>query len=297
MAVPLRAVDIGRVNSFPAADVRACAPRRVSQRGQSITEFLVLLVMLLLPLLLLLRLQGGILFQQQEMEVAARYAAWERTVWNAAAPPGPGGGDTVKADEDIALEIDRRVLAEDGRQVVSGDLLDYELDPFLRQVSAGRSDILKLREDSPATPRHARTTTASFEPGGMVGVMDNALGHLGAVTRFDLPRGGLYETTVATDLIDLRAPVGLPLEILRALSIRRSNTIFGEAWTAGGTRQAQHLVSGLLPQQFLDNGVVRNFQSFASVAPVSRELGWLDLGHVDIDALPPYRLGPEAPRP
>lgn len=267
------------------------------QRGQAMTEFIVVALLLLIPLLIALRVIGGMLAQQQKMEVAARYAAWERTVWHAAAPPGPGGAATIKSDEHIGREIDRRLFASDERALYSDDDDAYQLDPFLSQLAGGRDALLLPDEVDQELPRYARHSSAESRPDGMVGAIDSLVGALGSVSRFDLNLDGLYRAEVSVALVDLVGAFDLDLEFLRELRIARSNTIFGEAWTAGGPAQAEYLISGLLPQQFMDNTVVSNVQGLIAYAPISRELDddWLRFGHVTIDPLPPHRLGPTPP--
>lgn len=265
------------------------------QRGQAMTEFIVVALLLLIPLFIVLRIIGGMLAQQQNMDIAARYAAWERTVWHLSTPPGPGGAETVKSDDRVAREIDRRIFASDDRALYSADDDSYALDPFLSQVADGRRTLLREESSDAGIARYAQQASSESQPDGLVGALDEVFEILGGITRFDLNLNGLYRAEVSVALVDLMDAFRLDLPFLNEMRISRSNTIFGEAWTAGGPAQAQFLVSGLLPQQFLDSGLVDDMQQFVSYSPVSRELDWLSFGHVTIDPLPAHRLGPTPP--
>lgn len=272
--------------------------RRVStQQGQAMTEFFVVVVMLVIPLFIVLRIVAGMLSQQQKMDVAARYAAWERTVWYQSAPEGPGGSETIKTDDQIALDIDRRIFAVDRRDFYSNDSGSFDLDPFLKQVAGGNEALLEERESQDGSLRYAQQASSESEPEGLVGAANKMFEAWGRFTRFDLNTNGVYLAEVSVALVDLQRHFGMPLEFLDALTIRRSSTIFGEAWTAGDKAQAAYVISGLVPQQFADSSAMDGAQRTTAGMPISRELDedWLKFGYVTIEPLPEHRLGPKPP--
>lgn len=266
--------------------------------GQALAEMLVVLASLILPLLLLIRLIGGLLYQQQGLELAARYATWERTVWNAAAPSGPGAADTVKADGTLAREVDARILAAP-RQAWSADDGTPRLDPFLRVLPGREDSALLLQQDEADDSPFSRIESHRAAPAGTVGAVDAALDVIGSLTRFDLPADGIAEVQVAVRLASLRQALNLDLAWLDALQLRRRSALFAEHWTAGGTAQTAYRISGLLPQQFLDHDIVGNVQQLVAYAPIAEELddSRLRFGHVTLEPLPSHRLGPMASAP
>lgn len=271
----------------------------VRHHGQALTEFLVVSVFLLIPLLLLIPVIAGLISQKQDVEIAARYAAWERTVWNRGPRSGSGGSDTVKTDEQIAREIDARIFAPDIEPVTSAVTAPTQLDALSYRPHDGQS-MLSGRETADGTlARYADQRSSESDPGGLAGLSSETTSALGSFTRFDLNDGGQIEATVSIDIVDLRPWFGLADVDLDQLRLTRSNRLFVEGWTGGAKRDVERTISGLLPQQFIDSSAARNIQEFAAFAPGAREIrsDWLQFGHVDIDPLPAYRVSSETAPP
>lgn len=248
---------------------------------------------LLIPLFLIVPVLASLLSQKQDVELAARYAAWERTVWNTSAPPGPGGSGTVKSDAQVAREIDARIFALDTRALVSADDPGAALDAFSHRATTGES----LLKDA-GGGAHAKQTSDESSPGGLVGLTDDFFGALGSLTRFKLNRRGMYEATVSVDIVDLSSLFDIAGMRVDNLSLSRTSALFAEAWTGGNKANVEYLISGLLPQQYFDNAFIRSVQTFGSNVPFGEEVGpdYLDFGHADIDPLPAYRIGSQVPR-
>ena len=274
---------------FAALDRRARGRRG---NGQALTEFLVVTTFLLIPLLLLIPVIAGLISQKQDVELAARYAVWERTVWARQRPPGSDDDRAVKSDEQIAREIDARIFSADTEPVTSEPAPSTRLDPFSSRPHDGAA-LLRERSDADVEmTAYAEQRSSESNPSGLVGVSDDAVSALGSVTRFDLNDRGQFDATVSVGIADMTGWFDLVGVDLGALRISRSSRLFTEAWTGGPKRDVERTISGLLPQQFMDGAVVRNVQDFAAFAPGAREVrsDWLRFGHVDIDPLPDYRL-------
>ncbi|ULQ47134.1 hypothetical protein JN531_002345 [Flagellatimonas centrodinii] len=274
-------------------------PLSVRLQGQALTELLVVLAALIVPLMVLIRLLGGLLYQQQGMELAARYAIWERSVWSAAKPAGPGAADVVKADAVLAAEIDLRLFSHDDDEISAETPDSFRADPFLLALPGGDNHMLLRDRDEGDSVSYTAVSTSTATPAGMVGAVDSAIETLGAVTRFDLATDGITEAAVQVRLAPMQAVFELPFDALDHLQLERRAALFTGTWSAGGTAHAQHLISGLLPQQFLDNGAVDNVQQFVAYAPIAEELDSdrLRFGHVTLEPLPPARVGPQVPQP
>ena len=268
------------------------AANRVSRRhrGQALTEFLIVTTFLLIPLMLLIPVIAGLISMKQDVELAARYAVWERTVWNRTTPAN-GRADTVKSDEQIAREIDARIFSGDGGLARAAPTDATGWDPMSVRPHDGTS--IFVERDG----RRAAVDGRESAPRGVAGLTGDAVGAFGRFTRFDLNTRGQFDATVSVDVVDLSAWFGLPTVALDSLRLRRSSRLFVDGWTGGPRADVERQVSGLLPQQFLDNAAVRNVQDFSAFAPGAREIrsDWLRFGHVDIDPLPAYRLGPREP--
>lgn len=82
------------------------AQDRRAQAGQALTEFVVVGSLVLVPLFLIVPVIAKVISQKQDVELAARYAAWERTVWysDAGSVSGQKGYEgptlTYKSDAD-----------------------------------------------------------------------------------------------------------------------------------------------------------------------------------------------------
>lgn len=268
----------------------SAAPR--TRRGQALTEFLGVTAFLLMPLFLLVPLVASLISHRQDVESAARYAAWERTAWHA---DGSGPADAYKSDARVAREIDARVLAAEDQPLTSHTSDALRSDPFLQRAQTGENWL--RTDEAVGVPGWTTQRSVDAEPEGLAGLSNDAVGAMGAVTRFDLPRGGRIDAQVSTRWIDVRGVFALPEAALERLVLTRRSRLFVEGWTGGEPERVAYQVSGLLPQQFLDNGVVRRVQDVAAFAPGARELDadWLRFGHVDLEPLPAYRLGPQAP--
>lgn len=276
-----------------SADVRVVL---VAQRGQSLSEFLIVTVLLLIPLFLMIPVLGATISQKQDVELGARYAAWEYTVWHRSAPEGPGTGGTVKGAQQIAAEVDARLLSQDDAPVVSDSDISTELDPFARLVTTGES-IIRNQSPGASNARYSRATLSAEEPAAGTRAADDALAAFGAFTRFDLERRGVTEADLSIDLIDLSSIFDVGPSALANLTLHRRNALFTEAWTGGTTERTEYLISGLTPQQYFDNPQFRAAQQGFAQQPYGQELGpeVLIPGHSDIEPLPDYRLGTTAP--
>ena len=87
------------------------------------TEFLIVAVTVLVPLFLIIPVVAKLIALKQDTELAARYAAWERTVWYQEESPGHldgfGGMVNHKTDEQVGREIDARILARAAEPLAS----------------------------------------------------------------------------------------------------------------------------------------------------------------------------------
>jgi hypothetical protein len=262
--------------------------------GQTLVEFLIVMLFVLLPLMLIVPVLAQMIALRQDTEVAARYAAWERTVWfRPGSPEAAFESEAARDDATIARFIEQHVLA-DGRRgissVVSAD--PVALDPFLL-VSHRRSldqDYLLDEVTDGSGTYVTQDSTETDPPGFATGFMDGVIGVVsGFSPRFNMNDQGYHRAEVSLALIDL-SWLGGAFASVDPLRYSRSNTLFAEPWNAGGAAHAEYAVSGLVPMTLMDNSMVRNFQNVMSFGAEEFSSSSLRFGHTDIEPVPPHRL-------
>ena len=269
--------------------------KKPSQQGQALTEFMVVSTFLLVPLFLIVPVLAKVISQKQDVELGARYAAWERTVWYEEAPgsglDGYQGAElTFKSDENVAREIDARIFAKDTQRISSsGGEEAFQLDPFAHRQNGGMAPILAQADEG--SSGYATSSSTNSEPEGIVAWVD-AFGELaGKLTRFDMPSNGVVNAEASVKLADLSGVFGSGLGV-DALSLSANNALYTESWESGGRAHAEYRIQGLMPQQYLDNSVIGTIQDIAGKIPLMEELAsdCLIFAHTTIEPLPEHRL-------
>ena len=269
------------------------------QRGQAMAELLIIGTFVLIPLFFIIPAVAQLISLKQDAEVGARYAVWERTVWFRGESRGDldgyDGPIASRSDSSIARQIDSRILSADTQAITSDPDPVYGLDAFLRlnHEVDGELEPLIAEDGSEGAVKHYTQQTASESaPDGMTGAVDDIVDTLGDISRFSLNTNGVFEATVSIPVSDLGGVFKLETVPMNDLIVTRSSVLFAEPWQAGGNDHAKWLISGLLLAQYLDNDFIETVQSIAAFGGISEELGteYLDIGHVDIDPMPAYRL-------
>jgi hypothetical protein len=262
------------------------------QRGQALTEFIVVGLTFLVPLFLLLPMLAEVISARQDVEVAARYASWERTVWNIGAPDSypdqTYAATTTKSDSQIAQEIDRRIFSPSDRQVATTQSDNATgLKPFMllsQPASPVPAAILALNTAS-GVPGYAASSSSDSEPDGVAKrIAPLSIG-------FHLNRQGLVQSQLDVNLIQF-SWLGSPFNTMAALAYHRSNTLFTDAWNPGGSDHAISLIQNVVPEHYLDTDGVHRIQNLVGASPIRKEIRYpsLDLGYVTIDPVPASRL-------
>lgn len=277
--------------------VMSTSEGRRSCGGQALTELLVVGTFVLVPLFLIIPVVAKLISQKQDVEIAARYAAWERTVWYEEKPGGldgyEGADPAVKSDAEIAAEVDARIFSEDTRRIVSTTDMAYELDPFSRRQNGGRQPLLarSTRGNNGAGAEYATISARNREPDGLAHLTSGFADIAGFLGQFDLGRRGLYDATASVELTDLSSVFGQGLGVAD-LTLESNNALFTQSWAAGGRKHAEYRIQGLLPQQYLDNDLIATIQDIVALLPISKEINsdCLIFGHTTIEPLPVHRL-------
>ena len=238
------------------------------QSGQSLTEFLVALVVLV-PLLLMVPMLGKYIDINQTTLQASRYVAWEKTV------------DTGKSDATLAAEVRRRFygnlvmpiktgdVATDG---VPGDQNAFLLDHHGNQLLASFNDV--------------SVSTSQSTPTGLA----TALQDMGNAM-FNLPTNTLYTGTVGVNIANVANLA--PLDAIN-LSMTQFNVILADAWDAGTPANEVSRVSYspiVLPPTLFGSGPIGTLLTPMKTVLSVFEPAYnnLDFGYVAPDIVPADR--------
>lgn len=336
--------------------------------GQALVEFLIIASFVLIPLFLVVPLFGKYIDMRHATIQAARYEAWEYSVWyhedcernmfasiSGADNECPMGG-FEEADQPIKP---RSVTARESRQrffsrtdatltpAAPGDALEGALPITAYDGSTGWQ--LASRNyswtDHRGTPMYAggvggatslvsSTDTPTLPVIGDVfdilidviatvfGAIGDLLGVLGSSVGFDAintdgyAKSTVHMTTqnvpVYSTLGTMRGAAGAHASLATPLSFRASAGVLTDGWNAGGVEHTYNQAGGTVPTVLLKEllnlpGLNEVWLVIGLLAPELREChpaipsflspdfpndkGSLWLGHIDIDAVHPDRLG------
>ncbi len=265
------------------------------QHGGVLAEFVVVAGFIIMPLIMLLPVLFSYIESRQYMEQAARYSVWERTAYYQVAPQKAVANAPVKTDNNIAAEIQNRVLSAKDVAVYLKQK-DAEvaepLNPNLRLTDRATGERVSLYESTAEGSKYVVTSvTSQHGLSGFADVQDKLVSVMNLAPGFSLNTKGLYQAEVGMKLKPLSWFSELGTE---ALNPTRQNALLAEGWTIGGPALAQSNIRGLVPvTSFFDNIGIDKVLDLVSYLPMANELGsnYLQLGKVEIDAMPCSRLG------
>lgn len=295
-----------------------CAPPRPSrpQRGQALIEFTIAAAALLVPLFFLIAYVAKYHDMQSATIQAARYSAWERTVYfggeawdcdydatthRSKGQPGNAKwacGTAWKSDADIKNEVGRRFFAGSGADLDDGQ---YDEKPFWSDL-AGAS-LLRSYDQVSST----RQT-----PGGANKVLDflfnDILGEVQkiftAAPAVALDMKSLYSSTVTFNPENTWA-VSRVFGTNSALgALTEKNVLVANGWSANGSAFVAAQIQPYTPVNFVNNDTFKEgWDLFKDLAGrLFPEIKTLDftavLDPANMDKVPPDRLrGPAAVKP
>ncbi len=245
--------------------------RRSSAGGQALTEFVIGAVLFLIPLFMIIPLLGKYTDIKASTIQAARYNAWERTVWygQSASSSGDWEGND-KSESTIKSEMASKFLTSQ---------LWYDRNGV---AMLGGSNAALANDDAPGT---ANT------------ILGFAVSVANAIGPFNLEFKGLYSGTATVNIANTTSVIS---EVLGSgagadparlnLSITDKNVILANGWGANGAAHVKKQVQGLTPTSVLSNPVLDAVRWI--LVPFTPELvpTVLELGKIEVDQLPPDRL-------
>jgi len=271
-----------------------------AQRGQAMTEFTIAAACVLVPLFLMLPFLGKFMDMKATSIQAARYAAWERTVWYGSNQWESG----QKSDQQIKNEVVQRFF---------NDTADKALKSADLNAPAGSPKALWTDHAGTTILGNTNSTSAvSSTPGTIntyLAIFRNGVNLVGAVldTKFKLDTSSLYTSTVTltaakTDAMALAwngdvlkgGNVGLT-----APTFTEKNVLVANGWSANGPAFVKKQTEGLAVFNVFNRSPVSDV-----MGPIQKVVGTfveelkpssLQLGvEIKPDLVPPDRLSAAA---
>lgn len=275
------------------------------QTGTAWVEFIIVGSFVLVPLFTMVPMLGKYVDTQHKVEQAARYAAWERTVWFEPGSKVPNSSaasgihKAIKSEREIQREVQARVLAQAGLPVHSEQKSGKSKPPIsYMQHSANNGNYMPIyKEQNPSGsggvnlyPEYVNNQDVEKKLPGAAGNILNGILRIAGLGNFEPNNKGLYTSTVTLQTQPLAASSRHAELSGLSLKFERSHTVLADGWSAGGRKYNKTMVGGLMPTKVLDNKVVDTALKWFSAVPIVKELDDLDFGYVDVDAVPAQRL-------
>jgi hypothetical protein len=221
--------------------------------GQALVEFLITATLVLIPMFLVIPLLGKYMDMKATAIQAARYAAWERTVWFGHADWAAG----QKTDLQIQHEVQWRFFSNNATaklQASDGGATGWAGGPkALWRDRAGYPMLVNY--DSDVTQSRVRGET----PGLINDILDpvvSAISTVGSIlgAAFVLDMDSLYTATVNVQTVQT-VPIKQVLNAGAATGavapmFSERNVLIANGWSANGAAQVKAQTEGLTPTSF-----------------------------------------------
>lgn len=258
---------------------------KFKQRGQGMTEFAVAASFFLVPLFMGIAWLARVESSQQHMHQAARYAAWERTVWYQSS-----NTYITKSDTDVAREVTKRVFAPANnvidtnrdRQAINAN--SDKLAPFLYTPDYSTGNSLPMFKSTGGQNARDHVAYAKGSENNLIA------GVLNSLTSFTL---GLQSEGIATSTVSTQLEVipslantgGMP----NTFTSSAHNALLGGAWnTSGPSGEKQTVQKTVITDYF--NKIPMLDTLLSVVGLVFKEFSSFDLGHVDTEKMACQRV-------
>ncbi|HUO45192.1 MAG TPA: TadE family protein [Burkholderiales bacterium] len=231
-------------------------------RGQALAEFVIAATLVLVPVFLIIPMLGKYIDIKSSTVQAARYAAWERTVWYGKSASSDDWDANEKDDTSIGHEIAQRIYAnatttkfqdsDKGAGAFGGGSAKS-----LWKDRAGNSLVdYNNVSDSQSNDSSPGTLNEIMKP--LTDAIDTVSSLLGA--DFKVETDGLYTATVTVNVTNgqaigqVIAPGALnSTENFSGLNLTftAKNVVLGNGWSANGSDMVKSQVEGLVPLSVL----------------------------------------------
>jgi len=229
--------------------------------GQAMVEFLIAATLVLVPLFLIVPILGKYMDLKATTIQAARYAAWERTVWFG----GTNWESGAKDDPTIQREIQRRFFMDTATLKLQsndgGGTGTTGTPKPLWKDRAGNAMLLPYN----ANVGETRDLTNVDSPGLINDVLDPVVSAISAVggvlgAAFVLDMDSLYVSNVSVQTAQTR-PIKQVLHTTADTStatplFTEKNVLIANGWSANGAPHVKKQTEGLTPTSFLQRSPV-----------------------------------------
>jgi hypothetical protein len=269
-------------------------PRKTAlgrQQGQALTEVVLALLLVLIPLFVF----GWALYAHSQTRTtalsAARYAAWERTVWDAA---GKGAGAVATRDnktienlmiERIFVQSDAPIISHTDAQSKKNDRLPsfYDLHHGDGLLELEKTEGKKGEGSRPTLELGEKTEKTTSQIGKAYESAAENIKELGGA-RADLETQGIYVASVSVKLNAVRN-----VKLLEDLNLtyRQKAAVLTDGWNLGGSEHEKEVIGSMVPPK----SFVGEFKEKFGINEIHNALGWepfdyFDFGHVEPDIVP-----------
>ena len=266
--------------------------RKTQQQGAILAEFTIISGFVLMPLALLMPLMFKFIEGRQYIEQASRYAVWERVAYYQKKPKNRDSYAPVKTDEQLKHEVQNRFLSAAKTPIYlaqATDKVTEELNPNLMVndlTSNKRISIFDKPKKNPNTYVGSTTAEHSLPAAGEFSSIVSKV--LTAAPGFDLNQKGLYQSSISTGM---RMYDWFPELGKKVINMERTNALLAEGWSIGPENVKNELKYLVPITAAFDELGVETLFDLISIIPIATELGWIDLGKIEPDAVPCVRLG------
>lgn len=267
---------------------------RKNMRGQAMTEFVIVTMLVLLPLYLLIPLLGKYIDMKAAAIQGARYIAWERTVYFGGSTASVSWPGADKTDAELENEMRRRVMTSGAPfQSTDGSAGTWS--------TTGFRDSWKNRDSSRMLANYdsiKRASSTQEKSPGIVNIGLNAMVKVvDAIGPFTLELKGLHTAAVSISPSTLPINMSLNGDTAKqfnpgALAFNDHSTVLTNAWSTSGNGHVKKQTQGLTPTSVFENPGVKAAWLAARIvlAPAAPEILMLELGKIEPDVVPPDRL-------
>ena len=262
---------------------RRCGPAR-NQVGQAMVEFLVAAVFCLVPMFLAIAAIGKLADVQHTTDMAARYAAWERTVWyeRSGSDFEKYNAPNTKSSAQIRSEVAARVLNDRSSSAT-----------VIRDTDKGASGFVNgldpLWRDPAGTvylTDHAQLLTGVKSEGSSKG----AAGVVAALPTESLAVATVGLKTVAHSSTTYQRLWATPT--WSGLDFEATGAIFSNTWAANAKTGTENMVATLVPSRSGPmQGVLMGYSRLMDAWDGNgTKSGRLEIGKIAVDEVPSDRL-------
>ena len=286
-------------------------PRRTARcrvRGQALTEMVIACLAVLIPLFVFGWALNGYATARNTAVTAARYAAWERTVWFAQGPTdAPSNVNVaVKTQDRIEADMVERVFQRGRGPSGQPDAIRSHAGMAPAAANSARSlglqtyrtndNVIDVERATGSEFQGTKPRLALFDSGvststGVVGVLE-AIGKassLGGGAGIDLENRGLWKADVSlkTNGLNIAALSDGAMSHLPAVRFDESAAVLTNTWNVGGAAHEETRVKPLVPMSILSMPLVDTLLDVLGF--LIPPLGDWDPGVVKPDILPTDR--------